>query len=281
MNKALLTPQHLKLTQARPFVAATVIAFLIFAGSALALAQTEATTPSPTPETSIEAEAVVEQSIEDSVIETVKDAWFMQLFGPGMWPLWVCSIVLVALAIDRSRSLQIRFILDPAMVDKVSKSLTAGDTPAAIEAAASSKTVIGGAWHKALKEFALGGIPLQEALLNASLLSLRPLKKNLQAISTIAAIAPLFGLLGTIFGMILAFSRIAETGGADKSQLAGAISLALFTTAGGLIVAIPAIIIGRYFNARLVGCSEQVEAAIQDVNSQYLHARHADSVSAQ
>ena len=114
---------------------------------------------------------------------------------------------------------------------------------------------------------------MAEALTNSSLLAFKPLKRNLQAISTSAAISPLLGLLGTVIGMIIAFAQIAATGGADKSKLADGIALALFTTAGGLIVAIPAIVSGRYFSGKLTGYAEQVEAAIDQVNYRYNHAR--------
>jgi len=136
-----------------------------------------------------------------------------------------------------------------------------------------SPTVVGQAWAHALHEFSLGGVALFESLTNCTLLAFKPLRRNLQVISTLAVISPLLGLLGTVMGMIITFSQIAAAGGAEKAKLADGIALALFTTAGGLIVAIPAIIAGRYFSARITALAEQAEAAIYRINYQYHHAR--------
>lgn len=199
------------------------------------------------------------------------DTWTLQVLDQ-VWPLWLCSVVLTAMVIDRARHLKASRILDPEMMAEVIDHLSRRDVAAAQQRAATSNSVIARAWEEALSEFSLGGISLMETLTQASVLALKPLKRNLQAISTIAAIAPLLGLLGTIVGIILAFSRIADTGGANKSQLAGAISLALFTTAGGILVAIPAIIAGRYFSAKLVTFAEQVEISINRAHQSYQHA---------
>jgi biopolymer transport protein ExbB len=77
------------------------------------------------------------------------------------------------------------------------------------------------------------------------------LERYLNTLGTIAAIAPLLGLLGTVFGMIQVFSAITTAGVGDPTVLAGGISVALITTAAGLTVAIPSLIFHRYFE-RLV-----------------------------
>lgn len=85
------------------------------------------------------------------------------------------------------------------------------------------------------------------------------LERNLNALGTIAAVAPLVGLLGTVVGMISVFTNITTVGVGNPTQLAGGISQALMTTAGGLIVAIPALIAYRYFRRRVDGLVVSME----------------------
>ena len=77
------------------------------------------------------------------------------------------------------------------------------------------------------------------------------LGRYLNALGTIAAVTPLLGLLGTVIGMISVFTNITTVGVGNPAQLAGGISQALITTAGGLMVAIPSLMFHRYFRARV------------------------------
>lgn len=77
------------------------------------------------------------------------------------------------------------------------------------------------------------------------------LERFLNALGTIAAVTPLLGLLGTVFGMIQVFSVITSVGVGDPGELAGGISKALVTTAAGLSVAIPSLIFHRFFRRRV------------------------------
>jgi len=79
------------------------------------------------------------------------------------------------------------------------------------------------------------------------------LEKFLNTLGTIAAVAPLLGLLGTVFGMIEMFLDILTSGIGDANQLAGGIGQALISTATGLIVAIPALMFHRYLRGRVTG----------------------------
>ena len=85
------------------------------------------------------------------------------------------------------------------------------------------------------------------------------LGKNLPILNTIGNISPLLGLLGTILGMIIAFESIAVAGAGDPRVVAGGISQALVTTASGLIVAIPSIVVYRYLARRADRSLEEVE----------------------
>ena len=204
--------------------------------------------------------------------EDRKENWLLQIFGPGMWPLWACSIALVALILERRKALKPHKIIDPAMIDRVADLVGELKLDDAQKLAADSPTVVGRAWGQALHEFSLGGTNLVETMTNSTVLAFKPLKRHLLALATLGVVSPLLGLLGTVLGMIIVFHQIAATGGADKAKLAGGIGLALFTTAGGLIVAIPAILSNRYFTSRLTSIAEQAEEGISRINYRYSHA---------
>ncbi|MBN2582522.1 MAG: MotA/TolQ/ExbB proton channel family protein [Planctomycetes bacterium] len=202
-----------------------------------------------------------------------KHEWLMQIFGWGMVPLWICSIILVALLFERHRALKLSRIIDAAMIEQVADLVGQLKIDEAQQVSARSSTVLGQAWAQALHEFQLGGTNLAETLTNSTVLAFKPLKRNLTALATVGVVSPLFGLLGTVLGMIITFGQIAATGGADKAELAGGIGLALFTTAGGLIVAIPAILGNRYFVAYVTTIAERAEEAISRINYRYSHAQ--------
>ncbi len=86
------------------------------------------------------------------------------------------------------------------------------------------------------------------------------LEKHLDTLGTIAAITPLLGLLGTVIGMIKVFTAITHSGVGDPTVLAGGISEALITTAAGLSVAIPTLIVHRYLTAKVDELAIAMEA---------------------
>ena len=85
------------------------------------------------------------------------------------------------------------------------------------------------------------------------------MERFLNTLGTIASVSPLLGLLGTVFGMIQMFLKILVTGVGDVNQLAGGIGQALISTAGGLCVAIPAVMFHRYFRGVIAGYVVEME----------------------
>jgi len=98
-----------------------------------------------------------------------------------------------------------------------------------------------------------------ELAITTTEMSRKYLGRFLLVLSTIGTVAPLLGLLGTILGMITAFEAIARAGTGDPQVVAGGISTALLTTAGGLIIAIPSIIFYRYLASRAEAIVERGE----------------------
>ncbi len=184
------------------------------------------------------------------------------MFHWPMIPLWFGSVLLLALLIERTLATRARLAIDQAALDEALACVAAGDDDGAIAASADSDTALGRAWTYGLRRAALGGASVSDALGDAVVIELAPMRKRLQAITTIGVVSPLFGLFATVLGIIISFGQMGVAGGADKAELARAIGIALFGTAGGIILAIPAIIGSRFFSARIAGYAITAEREI-------------------
>ena len=100
---------------------------------------------------------------------------------------------------------------------------------------------------------------MKESIEEAGSHVLHGLERYLSLLGTLAVISPLLGLLGTVVGIIEAFMAVTTSGLNDPALLAGGISKALITTAGGLVVAIPAMVMHRHFQRHLVTLTVEME----------------------
>ncbi len=169
--------------------------------------------------------------------------------GWPIWPLLATSFIALALIVERTLALRRSRVLPAEMLGEalslaVRPQLT-NDALAKLEAQAPLGRVLSaGLRHRNLKR-----TDLINAMEEAGRVSAHELHRYLGALGTIAAIAPLMGLFGTVIGMIEIFGAWSPTGG-DPAQLARGISIALYNTALGILVAIPAVIFQRLFRAR-------------------------------
>jgi len=247
---------------------------VVVAAVGVAHAQTDGNEPAATgsPATAATAANDADAQTQGSILQSHVG----ELYDWPMWPLWICSLALITLVIERAIALS-GGIVDQRMVSEVSRQLASRNVTDAQQAASSSQTVQGRAWADGLRDFNLGGVTLHEALTNASAIRLKPLKRNITAIQTISAISPLLGLLGTVIGMIIVFDQISLGASAAasedvKARMAEGIMIALFTTVFGLLIAIPGILFGRYFAGKVNRFAEQIETDIDHVRSEYAHA---------
>jgi biopolymer transport protein ExbB len=181
----------------------------------------------------------------------------IQAAGWPIWPLLACSVVALALVIERFSSLRGARVAPPRLLDEVlavsSKSLP---SPEVISKLADN-SVLGSVLASGLKAVIADARITEEGLRiafeTAGRAAVHRLERYLNTLGTIAAAAPLLGLLGTVIGMIEIFgSQSPSTGvGGNPEQLAHGISIALYNTAFGLIVAIPALMFYRYFRGRV------------------------------
>jgi biopolymer transport protein ExbB len=186
-----------------------------------------------------------------------------------MWPILLCSVIGLAVIIDRYIVLRKAKINIPAFMVRIRGLIKKKDISGAISYCMEEKSPVANIVRKGLKKFRLGHERVKEAIENAGKQEISKLEKGLPVLATVAGIAPLLGFLGTVTGMIEAFMIIEDlAGAANPSDLAGGIWVALTTTAFGLIVGIPALAFYNYFLTavkKLVGDMETVANDVIDV----------------
>lgn len=180
----------------------------------------------------------------------------IQAAGWPIWPLVACSILALALIIERFISLKSSKVAPARLLDEVLTVSRKGVPSTAMVAQLERNSALGEVLASGFR--ALNANPrCSEADLRATMegsgrLVAHRLEKYLSALATIASAAPLMGLFGTVVGMIEIFGSQSPAGGTtggNPAQLAHGISMALYNTAFGLIIAIPALIFWRYFRA--------------------------------
>jgi len=186
----------------------------------------------------------------------------IQAAGWPIWPLIACSIIGLALIIERFISLKTDRIVPPKLLDEaimVSKNgLPAPEVVSQLEQNSVLGEVLASGFRTYHQNPRASEDDLRSNLEGAGRHAAAKLQRYLGALATIASAAPLLGLLGTVIGMIEIFASQGmdggmgtSAGGGDPVQLARGISIALYNTAFGLMVAIPALIFWRYFRARV------------------------------
>lgn len=194
----------------------------------------------------------------------------IQAAGWPIWPLVVCSILALALVIERFASLKTARVAPPRLLDEavaVSRtSVPSGDVVAQLEKNSALGEVLASGFRALNANPRCTETDLRASMEGVGRTVAHRLESHLATLATIASAAPLLGLLGTVIGMIEIFGSQAPTGGTGMSgtnpaQLAHGISVALYNTAFGLIVAIPSLIFWRYFRARVDGYLLTMELA--------------------
>ncbi len=171
--------------------------------------------------------------------------------SPVMVVLGGCSVVTVGVALERWLYFRRRQSDPDAMLLETMNHLRDGRTGEALETCQSSPHPVGVVGYEAIvaahKPLAEVEERLQIALSQQKLL----LDRNVGTLGTMAAIAPLIGLLGTVMGIMRAFGDMASSGSAAPSVVAAGVSEALITTAAGLVIAVPAVLLFNHFTRRL------------------------------
>lgn len=172
--------------------------------------------------------------------------------GVVMIPILLCSVVAMTIIIERLYYFTKTHENPHTTFEALKNFLQDEEHPMTIEFSKKSRGPIGKLFQSGLDHKNIPKWKLEEKLFLVGREELYNLGKNIRGLEVIAIIAPLMGLLGTVVGMVEAFSKVAELKGqVDPSVLAGGIWEALLTTAAGMTVAIPAVVMLHYFDRRI------------------------------
>ena len=181
----------------------------------------------------------------------------IQAAGWPIWPLIACSVLALAIVIDRFISLKPSKVAPPKLLDEVlgvtRNAIPAPDVVAQLEQNSALGEVLASGLRSLNVDPRCSEADLRANMENTGRIVAHRLERRLSALATIASAAPLLGLFGTVVAMIEIFGSQAPTGasGSNPAQLAHGISIALYNTAFGLIIAIPSLIFWRYFRGQV------------------------------
>jgi biopolymer transport protein ExbB len=177
------------------------------------------------------------------------------------WPIWlliIASLIAVALITERALFLRRKKIVPPQLLDEVVQELKQKGVSQQMLTRLSEGSPLGMVFAAGLKNIKSTPEVMKESIEEAGRSATHQLEKFLTPIGTIASISPLLGLFGTVVGMIEIFGS-QNAGGAAPAELAHGISVALYNTAFGLIVAVPSMIAYRHFRAHADSLTIEME----------------------
>ena len=245
-----------------------VLLLSVVALSAVARAQDNGDDGSAVAESSVRipadatAQSVAPFSVEDPI--PTKSLWDMVLAGgPLLVPILICSFVLMVFVFERTVSLRRSRVIPGPFVKRLLLQLRENqiDRKQALVRCEENSSHVAKVLAAAVRKWGRPAVEVEQAILDEGERAANVLRRYLRVINGVATVCPLFGLLGTVWGMMEAFNAIATASAMGRPELlAGGISQALLTTAAGLFVAIPALIFYMFFVGR-------VDSLIMDIDS--------------
>lgn len=208
----------------------------------------------------------------------------IQAAGWPIWPLILCSIVGLALVIERFVALKTSRIAPPTLLEEaIAVSQTRVPVADVVDQLAHNSAlgeILAEGFRELTRNPRTSDANLRAAMEGKGRAVAAQLQRYLGALATIASAAPLLGLLGTVVGMIDIFGAQVGAGGlgaavgsGNPAQLAHGISIALYNTAFGLMVAIPALMFWRYFRARVDAYLLEMELAAERFLRHLVHIK--------
>lgn len=194
---------------------------------------------------------------------------FMQKGGPIMWVIFLCSVVALAVVIERFLQLRKARIDTDKFMNELSNLLKRNRIIESIDMCNQTPGPISQVVKAGILKHDRSKPEIREAIEDAAVGEIPILEKNLSMLATVAHIAPLLGLLGTVTGMVRAFQVIEQKATAlqpvNPKDLAGGIWEALLTTVFGLCVAIPTYVAYNYFVTKVNGFILEMEKSATDL----------------
>ena len=192
----------------------------------------------------------------------------VQAGGLLMWPITACSVVAVAIILERLWALREKRVLPVSVAHHVMELVQRDQVDAKQLQDVHQSSPFGQVLAAGLAYRHATRDVLKEVVEDSGRHAVHELERYLTTLGTIAAISPLLGLLGTVSGMIRSFTAITDTGVPNPAVLAGGISEALIATAAGLTVAIPSLIAYRYLRGRV----ERLVVRIEKESMRFIEA---------
>jgi biopolymer transport protein ExbB len=208
-------------------------------------------------------------------METLLD--LIQRGGWVMYPILLCSLVALAIILERSWALRRGKVIPGSLVSSVNDLLVRRQYNDAAFLCQEGQNSAARLINQGLKMIGQPRLVFKDAMEDSGRRESIYLSAHLELLGVIAAISPLLGLLGTVSGMIDAFGAVAQAGLGNPGLLAGGIGQALLTTAAGLVVAIPAMVIHRLLLSRV----ETLTTDLEDLGSDLLEALAAPETPGQ
>ena len=200
----------------------------------------------------------------------------LELAMKGGWimiVLAVLSLIGIYIFFERFMVLRKAGAKNPSLLARINDNIKEGDFKSAMKYCKMQGTPISRILAKGVKDYRLDNASIRQALENTAGLEIAALEKGLPVLSTISAVAPMLGFLGTVTGMVQVFIDMSanQSGGIELSQLSAGMYVAMVTTVGGLIVGIPAYFAHNYLVARVEKMVFRMEAttiAFMDILNQ-------------
>jgi len=182
--------------------------------------------------------------------------------GPVMVPLGIGSIIALALAVERLMSLRQSKIVPPGFILGLREQMTL-DPGKGVERGTQycerHDGPVGHIFKAGILKLPRGEEAVEKAVEDAGGREVDKMKRSLRGLAVIASVSPLLGLLGTVYGMISAFQTATSVGMGKADVLAKGIYEALVTTATGLTIAIPTLIVYQYLNSRVDALVDEID----------------------
>ena len=189
----------------------------------------------------------------------------IQAAGWPIWPLLLCSVAALALVLERLSSLRRARVVPPKLLDEVISVTRASLPTADVVNKLAENSVLGRVLATGIRAVIADPRTSENALRgtfeSAGRAAVHRIERYLNTLGTIASAAPLLGLMGTVIGMIEIFGSQTPTGGNNPALLAHGISVALYNTAFGLMIAIPSLMFYRYFRGLVDSYTLDMEQA--------------------
>ena len=183
--------------------------------------------------------------------------------GWPIWPLIATSVFGVAIILERLWSLRESYVIPQNLMEDVKKLVGSGSIKRDVVEALRANSPLGEIMAVAIENQNSSLEIIKDSIEEAGSQVSYKLERYLGALSTISTVAPLLGLFGTIIGMVELFSSFTSSGH-DVAVFARGISIALYNTAGGIVVAVPAMIAFRFFRSK-------VDHLVNEMEQQALH----------